>query len=172
MRYPHQPSAAIIFHDSPGHAVDVVGIDFGPVENGYVENFSWGTLQLASGTGLTLSAGAALGQDTQILLDESSEFPEIFSGKAIYVIDFLLADGVEQIASIISDGTVIYYDPDSEANTYLGGGIYPLGGGGFVAPIGVFHSFPTVPTPTALGEGLILLGLGAAVQWRLAWRHR
>jgi len=165
-------TAALIFHDSPDHAVDVVGIDFGPIENGYVENFSWGTLQLASGTGLTLSAGAVLGQDTQILLDESSEFPEIFSGKAIYVTDLLLADGVGQIASIISDGTVIYYDPDSEANTYLGGGIYPLEGGGFVTPIGVFHSLPTVPTPTALGEGLILLGLGAAVRWRRIRRHR
>lgn len=165
-------TATLIFHNSPDHAVDVVGIDFGPLGNGYDENFSWGTLQLASGTGLTLAAGPVLGQDTQILLDESSEFPEIFSGKALYVTDLLLADGVEQIASIISDGTVIYYDPDSEANTYLGAGIYPLEGGGFVAPIGIFNSLPTVPIPTALGEGLVLLGLGAAIRWLRIQRYR
>ncbi len=75
---------------------------------------------------------------------------------AFYTRELLLAGGLSQIANITGNGVDIYYDPGNAANAYLGGQMYALTNGGFIAP---------VPEP-ATGTLVLLLALPAL------WRRR
>ena len=99
------------------HSVSLAGVDHGPNFAGYVNNFAWGIVRVASGQSLVLSDGNAT------------------AGGALYVQQLLLGGGVAQIASIAGNGYNLYYKPFDAANAYLGGNTYPLTGGGAIIPV-------------------------------------
>lgn len=161
--------AALLFHDGPNHVMEVVGLDHGPIYLGYLDNFAWGTLELETGVGLTLSGASVADDQIDLLLSEDldfppTQFPDDLPGHALYVTNLLLQDGISQIASISSDGTAIYYDPESELNSYLEGGVYAMEGGGFIAPIGAFIP-PVVPAPLAVTSAGAMLFFGGMLRW-------
>jgi hypothetical protein len=115
--------------------MSVGGDDLGFVGLGYLDNFAWGVLGLASGAGLTLVDG-----------DE-------VAGGALYVDRLVLGDGIGQLAAINSGGFNIYYNADAAGNAYLGGLNYQLAGGGWLRPIwagAVVAAAPDVETTAAL----------------------
>jgi len=84
--------------DDDAHTLSQPGQDLGASYDGYVENFAWGKLSLEEGQSLSLGNGTG----------------------ALYVTVLDLADGIDQLASIASDGTNIYYDASDPENGYLG----------------------------------------------------
>jgi hypothetical protein len=109
--------AELVFHGGASHVFELAGADAGPNLSGLTDNFAWGTLRLASGQSLVLEDG------------------NVVPGGAQYVTRLILEDGLGQISSITGNGFDIYYLPSSPENAYLGGGTYPIGGGGKVRPM-------------------------------------
>ena len=72
---------------------------------------------------------------------------------ALYVHSLVLSGGIDQISSISSNGSNIYYHLGDPANAYLNGQTYALAGGGQLAP---------VPEPSSIVFGSLtaLLALG------------
>lgn len=94
------------------HNLTYPGLDLGPTSSGYVDNFAWGIVNVATGNQLTNTSNTAL-----------------------YTKALILSDGVAQV-STFTGNLSIYYDPADPANSYLGGQTYNFGAGdGFVAPI-------------------------------------
>lgn len=115
-------SAELRFSGSAtAHTFTFAGADLGRSYFGYVGNFAWGTLRLAAGQSLTLGDGNAT------------------PGAAFYATRVILEGGLGQVASIAGNGASIYYDPTDAVNAPLlsgaPGGIYPLSGGGVLAPV-------------------------------------
>lgn len=104
-------AASLVFDGGTTEAVLLAGLDEGATRSGYHQNFSWGSVELANGTGLDITNAKGTA--------------------AWYVGAFTLDGGLSQLASITS-GVNIYYDPTNGANSYLGGKTYALQGGGFL----------------------------------------
>lgn len=111
-------------------------MDYGAVFSGYNDNYSWGTLSLASGNNLYLYDG-----------NETA-------GGALYVGAVQFGDGLDQISSIYGNGFNIYYRSDLAENLFLGGQTYALSGGGVLAPTVVPEPISTILFIT----GGVLLG--------------
>jgi len=109
--------AELEFSSGGTHAMVLAGSDMGASFLGYINNFAWGILRLASGQSLTLSDGNGT------------------AGGAFYTDALILDGGVSQIASITGNGFNIYYNPGNTANAYLGGKTYALAGGGAIIPV-------------------------------------
>jgi len=109
------------------HVLRHAGVEKGPTAGGYVDNYAWGELSIASGESLELQGGS------------------------VYVGVLDLGDGIPQIASISGTGQNIYYDLGRAANAYLDGQTYPLAGGGVVTPV------PEPGLLVGLASGVLLL---------------
>jgi hypothetical protein len=109
--------ARLSFNGGGNHLLQLAGIDRGRTGAGYLDNFSWGILELGNG-------------QTLMLQDGNAE-----AGGAIYVRSLFLGGGTNQIASITGNGLNIYYDATRAENAYLNGQTYSLTGGGELAPI-------------------------------------
>jgi hypothetical protein len=107
--------AELDFSGSPVHHLTTAAADLGPTTSGYVNNFAFGMLSVATGEALVLN-----GAD---------------GGGALYVGNLNLSDGLSEIASITANGIDLYYDPSNPANGYLGDQSYALAGGGTLAPV-------------------------------------
>ncbi len=109
------------------HVLRHAGQDLGATPDGFVDNFAWGELGLASGESLVLQGGA------------------------LYVRVIDLEDGVGQVGSISSNGQNIYYDAAEPGNAYLGGQTHALSSGGDLIPV------PEPSLLLGLGAGVLLL---------------
>ncbi len=130
------------------HLITFAGTDLGPSYFGFVNNFAVGTLRLAPGQALTLGDGNAT------------------PGAALYATRVILEGGLGQVASITGNGASIYYDPTDAANAGLlagaPGGVYPLAGGGVLAPVGAALQ---IITESKLANGHISIqGLGVPLR--------
>lgn len=110
-----------------------------------------------------------LGDDESLeLIDGNAE-----AGGALYVRDFMLEDGLAQLALLTGNGLNVYYQIGGE-DAYLEGGTYDLTGGGVLAPItswmGVLSATgaSAVPEPTSLAA---LAGFAAAALLRRRCRN-
>ncbi len=110
--------ASGVFATQSDHDLFLPGRDLGPNQTGFVDNFAWDTLSLASGNRLTL-------------MDGNTDIP----GGALYVNILLFEDGLAQVGNVIGNGLNIYYLPGLAENAYLGGQIFNLQNGGRIAPI-------------------------------------
>ena len=104
----------------PDHDFSITGSDVGPVSDGYVDNFAWGTLLITS-------------SNTLQLLDGNSE-----AGGALYIgtISGLAISGtlIENISS--SEGMNIYYRAQLPGNSQLNGRVFDFSDhGGRLIPI-------------------------------------
>jgi hypothetical protein len=104
-----------------------------------VNNFGWGLLHLGA-------------SDSLQVVDGDDE-----PGGALYVRRLALEGGLAQLASIVTEGMNLYYDPTEPTNDYLAGAAYSLAGGGQLLPI-------LLPEPGT--GGMILVGLLAATTTR------
>src|SRR5207248_6737351 len=82
--------AALVFNGASRESVLLAGLDKGALYDGYADNFAWGTVELGSGAGLSITSG-------------------IGAKGALYAGVFALDGGLSQLASILSDFN-IYYD--------------------------------------------------------------
>lgn len=117
-------SSDLVLSGAGPQVIHLAGADLGPSAQGWMDNFAWGSLQLAAGTSIHLLDGNAA------------------PGAALYVGLLDLAGGVDQLGEIMSDFN-IYYDPTLGANAYLGGATYGLGG------IGQLRPLAAVPAPAS-----------------------
>jgi hypothetical protein len=100
------------------------GVDMGPTQAGYINNFAIGTLELASdGSTLNFDGPGALYVRT-LLLDG-------YSGGSLST---FIADTISNNNGP-SDLLNIYYDPSQAGNAYLDDQTYALGGGGVLEPV-------------------------------------
>ena len=118
------------------HGLHLAGYDYGAFYSGFDDNFAWGTLSLDIGHELNLFDGNGV------------------SGGAMYVSEFNLGGGTDQIDSIFSHGYNIYYDANAAGNNYLGGFTYDLDGGGVLA------AMQAEPVPEPATIALLGIGLG------------
>ncbi|MBI5659960.1 MAG: PEP-CTERM sorting domain-containing protein [Nitrosomonadales bacterium] len=127
----------LFFTGSGAHDVTFAGQDMGAVWGGFTDNFAWGSLSLASGSGLSIGDGNAV------------------AGAALYVGLVNLDGGLGQLGSIVSDYN-IYYNPNLAGNAYLSGGTYALNGGGHLIAV----ASPAAPVPEPETYAMLLAGLG------------
>jgi hypothetical protein len=131
---------ATLLFDGEGavtHAFYLPGMDRGPSEGGFVDNFAWGVLGLAA-------------DDSLVLLDGNNT-----PGAALYV--GVIAEGTD--LGSISSPYNIYYDPALAGNSWLAGARMALGGGGFLAPV------PEPRSALLLSLGVLMLA-GLRRRWR------
>lgn len=101
------------------HDFHLNGEDQGAVATGYVDNFPWGVLEIATGNRIRLvDGGGAPGG-------------ALYAGR-VAGLD-ILGNMVTNVAS--SNGLNIYYDPAQAGNAYLAGSSYLLSGGGHLVPL-------------------------------------
>jgi len=129
--------ASGVFNTQFDHDLFLPGVDLGSNEAGFIDNFAWEALSLASGNSLTLFDGNT----------------NVFGG-ALYVKRLLLADELAQIDNIIGNDLNIYYLPGLADNAYLGGQTFNLQGGGQIIPI------PEPTTFILMASGLLLYMTG------------
>lgn len=134
--YQHQlwdtQNAQLIFTGSGSHDFYITGLDMGGSTAGYVHNFGWGDLEIASGSEL-------------FLIDSNDP------GGALYVGTISGLDIVgNNVENIHGNGLNIYYAP--WANPGLNGQTYLLADGGTLAPV------PEPETWAMLLAGLGLVG--------------
>ncbi|MBX3617832.1 PEP-CTERM sorting domain-containing protein [Nitrosomonas sp.] len=108
-------NAGLFFDGSGMKYLYMAGADYGLSSLGFINNFAFRSLNLASGAELNILDGNAA------------------SGAALYVQLVNLADGLSQLNDIHSDYN-IYYNPTLAGNAYLNGNTYALDGGGVLAP--------------------------------------
>lgn len=122
------------------HQFLLPGADLGGAREGFNNNFAWGSLDI-TGQDIYLADGNA---DT--------------AGAAQYVGLLLgaLLNGDEVINIFGANGLDIFYDPLLAGNAYLGGLVYDLQNGGYLAP--VTHT-PLPPTLWMVLSGLAGLGM-------------
>ncbi|QSA96392.1 autotransporter domain-containing protein [Methylococcus sp. EFPC2] len=102
-------ASTLVFAGGSGqHVMGLAGEDRGAQASAFLNNFSWGTLALASGDRLNLTDGNTT------------------PGAALYARRIVLPGGTAQLASVFSDYNV-YFDPSLTENQYLLGA--SLGGG-------------------------------------------
>jgi hypothetical protein len=135
--------ASLVFNGAGSENVLLAGLDKGALYDGYADNFAWGSVELAAGAGLSITAAPG-------------------SKGALYAGLLMLDGGLGQLASIMSDSN-IYYDPLLSGNSYLGGQTYALAGAGFLIPTAV----PEPGTYAMLLAGIGLLGFAARRRVRL-----
>lgn len=121
------------------HSLSLTGIDYGPVESGYTQNYAWGRLEIVAGNSLTLVDGNAT------------------AGGAFYTREMV---GAQISGSTVTNITgaaslVLYYDPAEAANAYLADATYDLTGDGQLVPLGA----PAVPMLGPLARLLLLAGM-------------
>jgi hypothetical protein len=137
------------------HDFYITGQDVGASDSGYTNNFAWGTLELGAGNSIAL-------------VDGNAE-----TGGALYVTEML---GVVISGTVVAnvsgtDEVNIYYDPQPEANAYLSGRAFNLGGTGHLIPVLRGHLVPTMSAYMLAGLALLLMALGGAViRWRAQYR--
>jgi hypothetical protein len=138
--------ATLDFMGSGSHNLYITGADLGQTVNGYTNNFSWGTLAIATGNKLNLKGS----------LSKSG---------ALYVNDLVgltFNKAGTKVTDITGNGFNIYYNPTDDPG--LKDKIYALTGGGSLAPVPIGGSIDPVPIPASwllLGSGLLgLIGLG------------
>jgi len=110
-------AASLLFESGSTHILSLASGDFGQNNAGFINNFSWNTLELGVGESLTLESGTN-GSDS-----------------ALYTSALVLDGGVSQISSITGNGNNIYYNASNPANAYLANGTYALSGGGQISPV-------------------------------------
>jgi len=130
------PENGGVFTTQFDHDLFLPSEDLGATETGFIDNFAWEALSLASGNSLNLFDG-----NTDV------------AGGALYVERLLLADALAQIGSITGNGLNIYYLAGLSENSYLGGQTFSLQGGGQIIPILVIPE----PNTFLLFAGGILL---------------
>ncbi len=137
--------ASLVFESNPAqmgladllHTFQVGGVDMGTSRAGYVDNFSWGSVELESGHALNLSG---------------------LAGSALYVGEFL---GLEMdLSNLTGSGFNIYYDSLLDGNAYLGGMEHEFGDNSWLLPIANPASVPAPATFALFGIGLVGIGLG------------
>ncbi|WP_292992740.1 PEP-CTERM sorting domain-containing protein [Nitrosomonas sp.] len=107
---------ADLFFDGSGMKyLYMAGVDYGLSPLGFINNFAFESLSLASGAELNILDGNAA------------------SGAALYVQLIYLGGGLNQLNDIYSDYN-IYYNPTLAGNAYLKGNTYALDGDGVLAP--------------------------------------
>jgi len=133
------------------HDFTIAGADLGAVRSGYLGNFAWGNMTLASNDSLYLS-----------LLDGMT------SG-ALYLSSLSGADISGSMVTNMygKNGLDIYYDYSAQGNDYLGGRSYMLADGGRLIAVGYQSSDPAAATPEP--GTMILMGIGVA---SMAYMHR
>jgi len=100
------------FGTTGNHNLTYPGLDLGKTQLGYVNNYAWGIVNIASGQKLLNTNDAAL-----------------------YAGALVIGGGTGQIATFTGD-LAIYYDPSNALNSYLGGLTYSFGSGnGVVTPV-------------------------------------
>ncbi|RLA16261.1 MAG: hypothetical protein DRQ62_16455 [Gammaproteobacteria bacterium] len=135
--------AAALFIDGAGsHDFHIAGKDQGKTGIGYIDNFMWGELHVASGASINFFDGNTSN-----------------SGTALYVGWLDLENGISQLA-MFSSLFNIYYDMNLTENAYLLGQDYTLAGGGFL-----LAATSAVPVPGAVWLFSSALGL-------LGWMRR
>lgn len=108
-------NAGLFFDGSGMKYLYMAGADYGQSPLGFINNFAFESLNLASGVELNILDGNAT------------------LGAALYVQLIDLGGGLNQLNDIHSDYN-IYYNPTLAGNAFLRGSTYTLDGGGLLAP--------------------------------------
>jgi hypothetical protein len=134
------------------HDVALPSEDVGPNESGYMDNFAWGTMEIASGNALVLMDGNTGNTGTALYL-------RIITGANL---------SGPSVTNITGNGVNIYYDPAQPENAYLNSGTYSFTNGGSLIPI---QEPVAVPAMSHLAVGILFLVLATLGRAYLAGRN-
>ncbi|MCX6872294.1 MAG: hypothetical protein NTW21_00570, partial [Verrucomicrobia bacterium] len=159
----HTESALLTLDERYAHALYLPGQDLGAVNDGFTNNFAWGTLDLTNVDSLTLSDG-------NLLVAGAALYVREIRGVELYTEPDLIPDpeyggegdpplipnpyaGKVTVTNINGSGFNIYYLPELAGNAYLGGKTCDLMGGGKLVPVGATSGFDTwAATNSANGQ--------------------
>ena len=134
-------NASLVLNGTGSQDLYLAGFDLGVNLSSFVNNFAWGSLDIANGQTISLFDGNST------------------ADAALYLNGALLGINIsgDSVSNIVGNGFDIYYNPNVAENDYLHGLTYNLGKGGYL----MAANTPTSSVPEPNSWELMLAGLMA-----------